>query len=143
MQVLKNKKLLATISLIIWLFVIFFFSNQEGTSSSGTSNIIVDFIMAVFNLSKNNLETVAFIVRKLAHFTEYFVLGLLTINAFKYYIKDKLLMYSIIFVLIYAVSDEIHQAFIPGRASMIMDTLIDSLGGLVGIITYRWKMKLK
>ena len=44
------------------------------------------------------------------------------------------ILYSQIFVTIYAMSDEFHQYFIPGRAALVTDVMIDSIGGLFGMM---------
>ena len=40
---------------------------------------------------------------------------------------------SSLFVMLYAVSDEIHQIFVPGRGPLVTDVLIDTVAGLIGI----------
>ena len=77
------------------------------------------------------------IVRKTAHFSIYALLGVLTVNyAFTY--KGRSLyqkgLSAFLFCIFYAITDEIHQAFIPGRSNEIRDVLIDSLGALSGIL---------
>lgn len=41
---------------------------------------------------------------------------------------------SIIIGIIYATSDEIHQAFVPGRGPLLTDVLIDTMGVILGIL---------
>ena len=78
------------------------------------------------------------IVRKSAHFTLYFLLGLFFCSFLKEFdLNNKnLLIYTIIFVFIYACSDEIHQLFISGRSGEIIDVFIDTLGGVTSSIIY-------
>lgn len=40
--------------------------------------------------------------------------------------------------IVYAVSDEIHQLFVPGRGAQVKDVMIDSTGAFAGIIIYSW-----
>lgn len=112
--------------LIIWMIVIFLMSSFGGLESSNQSGIIVNFVGNLFHIS--DIELLTLVVRKAAHFMEYFILGILLYNYFK---KSKK---SIIFAIIYAISDEIHQLFIGGRSAKIMDVLIDSVGAIMGII---------
>ena len=42
--------------------------------------------------------------------------------------------WSVTFVVLYAVSDEFHQAFVPSRTAHINDLLIDVLGGICGTL---------
>lgn len=137
---LKNKKI-AYFLLILWMMVIFFFSNQGGVESSDTSGIFVDFLSKF--LSIKNIEIATFIIRKLAHFTEYLILGLLVINVLRFYKKEtkEKIIIAILLCIIYASIDEIHQAFIPGRSPKIQDVFIDTLGSISGILLISKKIK--
>ena len=83
------------------------------------------------------VKIVTVIVRKTAHFSEYFILGLLScLTAFTYK-KFSYKMMSFIsfgFCVLYAASDEIHQYFVPGRACRFIDICIDAAGSAVAII---------
>lgn len=112
--------------------VIFTFSSQPGDVSEEQSKLVI----YVFNLLGLNLNTMLgefsnFIVRKGAHFTEYFILCMLTYNAIKDDFKiDKTLILSVMVVFLYACSDEFHQSFVPGRGPAFRDVLIDTSGGI-------------
>jgi VanZ family protein len=69
-------------------------------------------------------------LRKLAHATEYAVLGLLLARALA---ERPALWVGIA----YAVSDEVHQRFVPGRAGALLDVAIDAAGVLAGILLLR------
>ena len=129
-------KKLSVILVIIWMIVIFSFSNSSGTASSEESNAIVLFIINLIHYN-GDINILEFIIRKLAHFTEYFVLGILVINACKYNSVKDIIKLSILICLLYACSDEIHQLFIKGREGKIFDVCIDTLGSLTGIFTYK------
>src|SRR5574344_1718614 len=123
------------ILVIIWMIVIFMFSNQSANVSTGQSNVIVNALMNLFG----NIPNLSFIVRKCAHFTEYLILGLLVYNMIRcteFKLKDMLLI-SILICSMYATSDEIHQLFIDGRSCQVFDVLIDTMGSLSGIIIYK------
>lgn len=83
------------------------------------------------------VESLTRIVRKLAHFTVYFCLGATSFSALCTYDlkrKTKMIMaFSLSFC--YAVSDEVHQLFVSGRAGRVSDVLIDSMGAICGIAT--------
>ena len=136
------------ILLILWLLTIFLFSNDKAEVSSeksdGISNTIVNIIE---NISGNNyseekyeevLNIVIFIVRKTAHFLEYLILGLLVINVIKDYkvLEVKYIITGVLFCMLYAISDEIHQLFVSGRSCQIKDILIDTTGSITGILIY-------
>lgn len=122
------------IIVILWMFVIYLMSSYNGNDSSEQSGVIVKFIANILNI--NNLKMLSLIIRKLAHFTEYLILGLLVVNLIKDY-YNKYLFISIIICIIYATSDELHQLFVPGRSYQLLDILIDTLGSVSGIYLYK------
>lgn len=123
---------------------IFNFSAQNGSQSSSISQkvakIIIDILPSTKNLEeeqKNNLvEQSQKIIRKGAHFSIYMVVGIL-IMAFMctYNVKQKTRIFvSICVGLLYAISDETHQYFIPGRQASPIDVGIDTCGVITGIL---------
>lgn len=69
-----------------------------------------------------------FIAKKLAHIVEYVILGVLSYRALG---KSKIK--ALIFVLLYGISDEIHQSLVPSREPRIRDVFIDLIGGVFGL----------
>lgn len=134
---MKNK--LSTFLVLIWMTIIFIMSSFDSVESSNQSNFIVDIIANIFKIE--NIELLSFIIRKLAHYTEYLILGFLVINMFTKNNINNLYLISIILCIIYAISDEIHQIFIPGRACQLRDILIDSIGSITGIYLYKLYLK--
>lgn len=106
-----NKKILNWFIVIIWAGVIFYFSHQPGLKSS----------------LPNEYD---FILRKLAHISEYAVLTFLLIRAFSQHqlSRKKILFFSIILAIMYSFSDEYHQRFIFERVGTFKDVIIDSMG---------------
>lgn len=127
----KNKISLLLVTL--WMIFIFVMSSFDATSSSNQSNFIVDIITSIINIK--DIGLLSLIIRKLAHFIEYFILGILVINFITRY--DKKIIIAILLCIIYATSDEIHQIFVPGRSCQIIDIMIDSLGSIMGIYLYK------
>src|SRR5262249_32995897 len=82
----------------------------------------------------HTLATMHAMIRKLAHFTEYLVLGLLITRALRdergWRVEHALL--AIALATVYAVSDEVHQHFVPGRTAAAGDVAIDAAGAFVG-----------
>jgi VanZ family protein len=121
---------------IAWMILIFWFSSMPATISDEKSH----FVIYVFNLLGLNLNSVFgdlanFIVRKCAHFSEYFIFYMLLYNAYKeYFPKKKALILSLLSVFLYASTDEFHQLFVPGREGRIRDVLIDTSGGALAMI---------
>lgn len=130
---MKNKS--STILMLLWMFLIFLMSSFDATESTNQSNFIVNIITNIFKIE--NIELLSFIIRKLAHLTEYLILGLLVANMFTKNNINNLYLISIILCIIYATSDEIHQLFVPGRACQLRDILIDSIGSITGVYLYK------
>ena len=138
------KKIIKLILVILWMLLIFSFSNQKAEDSSKLSDGIIVKVANVFvdkALSKEKqeeiLEKYTTIVRKTAHFVIYLILGILVINLFIEYDIKHLILISLLVCILYSVSDEFHQLFIDGRSGEIRDILIDTIGSLVGIIIYK------
>lgn len=127
----KSNKIFKWILLIVWMAVIFIMSNQPGDVSSEQSRlVVVIFEFLGLEISKYG-DMATFLIRKTAHFTEYFILFLLAYRVACMYISEKKArIYVILFVFLYACTDEIHQAFIPDRAPAFRDVLIDTSGGV-------------
>jgi len=128
------KKHISIVLLIIWMIIIFLMSNSSAVESSNQSGLITTLINRILMLE--NFEFLDFIIRKSAHLFEYIVLGILMINCFKNYNIKNYFLLAIILCFIYACTDEIHQVFIPGRSGKVQDVLLDTLGSIVGVVSY-------
>ena len=82
-----------------------------------------------------------FTTRKIAHFTEYAILGFLAARAFRTSprpaIRDRWLLICVTMIVVYALMDEFHQSFVPGRTPDVNDWLVDIAGAAVAIIACR------
>lgn len=134
------KKVKYFIPSIFLMILIFMFSHQTGSESSGLSSQIVLWIQTYLHIPISE-----FIVRKAAHMSEYALLTLTLIYGFykNHYPIQKIMIYSLIGTFLYACSDEMHQLFIGGRAGQFTDVLIDTCGGCLTIIFYDVLTKLK
>ena len=149
---MKLKRVIYTILLIIWMLVIFLFSNQTASKSQSASDKVAsDIVDVVEVVTKNDIkeskkesiiENTRFIVRKTAHFTLYFNLGIIVYLLLTSYNVKRPILYSILFCLLYACSDEIHQLFSSGRTAKVMDVCIDTFGSSVAIIIFSTITKL-
>ena len=128
---MKYKKIIAWFLFVLWLVLIFYFSNQPGNVSSNLSNNVLKTILN--HLTVSNFNVLAGILRKLAHFTEYFILSILTLNLLKQYyeIEAREFMFVMLFCFFYACTDEFHQLFILNRGSSFLDVLLDYTGSLL------------
>ena len=134
------KKVVPWLLVALWMMVIFYFSHQPATQSShlssGITQMLMDILKKVMPNVAFDVEGFHYLVRKNAHFFVYLVLGLLVVNGLRSSgIKGyKKIGISIAICVLYAISDEVHQLFVPGRAGQIKDVLIDSSGAIVGIL---------
>lgn len=89
-----------------------------------------------FELSKeekgNLVSNMTVLVRKIAHMTEYFILGIILVLLGRAYQWKSLKI--VLLCLLFALLDEIHQLWIPGRAGSILDVGIDMLGSGLSIL---------
>ena len=86
-------------------------------------------------------------MRKIAHFTEYALLGLLSIITFYTYVNRKTphlkpnyrlrpILTLVFICALYSVTDELHQSLIPGRSPQPTDVMIDTIGVITGITMF-------
>lgn len=140
--VMNFLKWVAWILVVCWMGLIFFFSHQPATASSELSSGVTEMIINLLNTVIPPLDieqkTFGHFVRKGAHFFVYFVLGILLLNALRRSHVDgwKSVFIAFFIAVCYAMTDEIHQLFIPGRSGEVRDVLLDSAGALTGIALY-------
>lgn len=139
-----KKNFVRVILLILLLgtfFMIFGFSSQDAEESGGLSSNIAEFVLKqVHNddMEKKEqiIERTEKVVRKMAHFSIYTLVGLLLMSYISTYNlkENKKIIISLCIGALYATSDEIHQLFVSGRSGQITDVLLDSMGILLGIL---------
>ena len=137
------KKTIFAVLLVFWMGFIFSMSCENAEKSSNTSGQTIRVVLSAVpefekqpeELKINIIEKLQFIVRKSAHFIGYMILGILASGLILQYENiNKKYPLAFLICVVYAISDEIHQLFVPGRAGQIRDVLIDSAGSLLGII---------
>lgn len=152
-----NKKLKIIISwclVIIWMGIIFNFSNMDtnesNTKSKNTIEKVVDTTIDTSNkigITKEEIdndkkedltEKLNKPLRKCMHASVYFVLALLLLNAFNILKKNIPHKYLIVIIIcfLYACTDEYHQTFVNGRTGQFKDVLIDTTGSIIALIIY-------
>lgn len=133
---------LAWVAVLAWMGVIFYFSHQPAdvsrSLSSGLTDAVFRVVAGVFKIdvttgTGDQLAWLHHLIRKLAHGGLYFVLALLVVNAMGRPIGRKMYLATFVFCVLYAVSDEVHQLYVPGRGGQVGDVLIDSGGALMGL----------
>lgn len=120
---------------IAWALLIFLLSHEPAGESSARSAVIVNTVAGFLPFAESVLT---YIVRKSAHVVAFFVLGVLlyiAVRSHKLSAKRAILI-SVAGVFAYAVFDEVHQLFVPGRSGEIGDVLLDTIAGAAGIASY-------
>lgn len=157
---MNSKRILWLAAAVLWMAVIFSFSNQKAAASSeisgSLSSRVIGEVDQVFHLhwQESEIRTYAqwieYPIRKAAHMTEYAILAVLLSGNFMQYeaLKQKCFLWAFLGTAGYAATDEFHQLFIEGRSGEFKDVCIDSLGGLIGLILayaviFWWKKRRK
>ena len=137
------KKRLALILLLVWLFVIFYLSSQNGAVSGSNSGGIIKYFLSLFHFSNADdiFNAIHNPLRECMHAVEYFILGLLSYNYFRLYKFKSAAPFCIVFCILYAISDEIHQIFVPGRTFEYFDLYLDIFGSIIGIFLMQLAFK--
>ncbi len=143
------KKILIILMIIYYSFIIWSFSSHPAEISSKESKSITGILYDKFAVHIEKFSDMGkdmFVrktdnfVRKCAHFTLFFIFALLISMYVDCYDKDAKVFLLTVFItgVIFAVSDEVHQLFVPGRGCQMRDVLIDSNGILAGGIVFKW-----
>lgn len=145
----------AVILLMALYSLIFFFSAEDGESSSGVSNKVTEFICHIYykmigsggggGAVQETALPLEAIIRKLAHFLEYMCVGLLSYSLVVVWHRPGKLggLAVILQIVLSAGLDEFHQSFIPGRYASLKDVVIDTAGGIAGILLIAAGIKIK
>ncbi len=147
---LKKKKMITVVMalmLILVYIMIFSFSSDDAAASSTISVKVTKWLMKVYyKLSGSGggnllpvpgaIDGTEAIVRKMAHFAEYMAVGLLSFGIALMWIRGtaKGVMIVSLQLVVSAGFDELHQYFVPGRYSSLRDVMIDTAGGMTGVI---------
>ncbi|MBQ5560555.1 MAG: VanZ family protein [Lachnospiraceae bacterium] len=146
---LKRLRVIAFIPMIIMMITIWMFSSNNGETSSNQSLGIVGRVIHVveritghsFDAEGREVweERLHTPVRKLAHMMEYLVFSLTVAFPFVLYRRSKrwISIFTMLFCVAYAATDEIHQLFVPNRAGRFVDVLIDGIGIIGGVLIFR------
>lgn len=139
---------------VLWMGVIFSFSMETAEQSAESSDSVLETVLRMIDKKFDTyssarqtqlLEQYSKLIRKTAHFCIYAALGFFISNALTYQKLTcqkltfhrrtpwKTACFSFLIGAAYAVSDEIHQFFVPGRSCQISDMLLDSAGVATGV----------
>lgn len=126
-----------TIAFVVWLCIVWGHSLMSGSVSSAESSGVVDLLRPVFALlGITDRHIMSFAVRKTAHFSEYAILAGLALRVAVAWLGETRRAYVLacVILLIAPCVDETIQLFVPGRAGMPTDILIDICGGVLGLV---------
>jgi VanZ family protein len=126
----------------VWAAFIFLMSTDT-FSAAHTSSIIEPILRWLLpSLNADQIDWIHHIIRKCAHFTEYFVFAMLLFRGVRGAAKGWRLTWGLTAWLIaagYSALDEIHQAFVASRTATPYDSLLDSLGAFFAIfVIWLW-----
>ncbi|MBQ6395138.1 MAG: VanZ family protein [Atopobiaceae bacterium] len=143
----KRAAIVRTVALLLWIGFIWTHSMESGAESDETSLFFVDWFEPLFTFL--GIEGVALqnhVIRKIAHFTEYFILGILAHGSIDAWFRSRspeqgsavdgvrVPASACILGAAVAAIDETIQLFVPGRSGMLSDVLLDSSGVLCAVI---------
>ncbi len=136
----KALKILLWAAVLATAAAIFMFSCEDSGQSNDTSGRFLSFILGLLPsframpaLARAQMEeAIMYIVRKCAHFCIYAVLGFFLVLLNKQYRSKNLIGIPVLASFLYAITDEIHQRFVPGRYGCARDVFIDTCGALAG-----------
>lgn len=140
------KRILFGMLTLFIMGIIFYSSAQNGSASAGQSGRVTRLIQKIFfpswshsepEVFERQLYALQFLIRKAAHFSVFLLLGVfalefLTTFSVKWVARMGI---TVLFIVFYAASDEVHQFFSDGRSMMVFDVLVDSVGGTLGMFT--------
>ncbi len=157
---MNKKKLIIIIILlfiaVFWIFGIYKLSGMNATNSDNASKSMITIFIedTIYNTNKIGItdinpnspkidklsELINLPLRKVMHAFVYFILALIVLFGINYYQNNKRYLLSVlitlVLIIIAASCDEFHQTFVNGRDGNIKDVIIDTIGGLFGIILF-------
>ncbi|MCL2227616.1 MAG: VanZ family protein [Oscillospiraceae bacterium] len=127
------------------MLMIFLASSQPAEESGELSGGLTDFIFGNIwrffshdgqDMPEPFFVTLETILRKGAHLVVFFILGFCAANAIRYLTTNRRRVFWVSFLWgsAYGALDEFHQTFVPGRAGMWQDWLLDTVGALLGVL---------
>jgi VanZ family protein len=141
----KKLSILLWCLVVFWMGFIFYQSSKSANISLSRSGQLISWVAETIYHPYNQMdepEKQEFVekwqipIRKLAHFIEYLIFGFLVSLAVGLLPGKPKVMFVLVFIfwVLYAATDEVHQAYVPGRNPSIVDVFIDSAGALAGIL---------
>lgn len=130
----KKKIVLFLILTLLWMGIVFCFSAENAAVSKQTSLSVMEKIADIFNINITNKAVFEDYLRSFAHLSLFLLGGMVSYALFLLAVPKKKYLYCAIFGFSYALLDEIHQFFVPGRAFELKDICIDVTGFFIGVM---------
>ncbi len=132
-----TKRILLALPMLIVVSLIFSFSAADGQQSGSLSLAIAEWVSDVLDVIGINVSAsvLHLPIRKFAHMSEYALLAITAMWAF--YGMNKRYIIAFVVSVLFAVSDELHQLYVPDRAGTFVDVFIDAAGMCIGLIFYK------
>jgi VanZ family protein len=126
-------------AIVLWMGLIFSLSTATFSSAQTEALITSLYSQLMPSFAALSIETADLLIRKLAHLSEYFIFGFLV----SYVLQKRSALMSVRQIslaiplgIIYAISDELHQSFVPSRTASAMDVLLDTIGFICGSVCF-------
>jgi VanZ family protein len=124
----------------IWMALIFIFSTDWFAASRTASFLKPLLSWLIPGIAAETIQAIHLGLRKLGHWTEYFVLASLVAAACKSQWPTQSgpnrITRTVILATLYAISDEWHQSFVPSRSASAVDVAVDAWGAICGAIWF-------
>ena len=148
------KKLILWLCVVLWMIIIFLFSNMNSVSSNIKSKKVIDIaieqsinVTNSIGVTKNYpsqskkselVQELNLPLRKSAHSTIYFILATFLLLALSQSISKRIIIVISTFIIsfIYACTDEFHQLYVSGRTGQFSDVIIDMIGVVLACIMF-------
>jgi VanZ family protein len=122
---------------VLWVALLFLMSTGAYSMQSTSSIIEPVLRFIVPSISARTIDFVHSVIRKLAHLTEYFIFGLLLFRAFRSGSDQsqvrRWVFSSLVVLVLFAATDEVHQSLVPDRTGSVVDVVIDTAGGILAL----------
>lgn len=118
---------------LLWAAIIFFFS-----ANPDPYRYLPESWRTLIPIRTASSSSLAEWIGQIMHFVEYAILAFLLMRALTMTFPPttNISLLTIVLAMVFALSDEIHQIFVPGRAFQVVDLVIDLLGVLFGVFLY-------
>ena len=128
---------------VTWMALIFIFST-DSFAASNTSSIFAPLLSWLIpGIAPETIQILHGVLRKLGHWTEYFILANFLGTAFKAQwpgqSRPSRFAGSVIVATLYAASDEWHPSFVPSRSASAIDVALDACGAVCGAFWMLWQ----